>query len=92
MVNADRIERFITDKLLKISKDEKTINALVRRVNREEEERLSPLREKEGKLLRELKEIEKKIKNLINCLSEGEERIYPSIKKNWRLWKTKRRF
>lgn len=60
MVNADRIERFITDKLLKISKDEKTINALVRRVNREEEERLSPLREKEGKLLRELKEIEKK--------------------------------
>jgi len=81
MVNADRIEKFITDKLLKISKDEKAINTLVRQVNDEEAKRLTPLRKKEEKLLKELREIEKKIKNLISCLSEGEERIYPSIKK-----------
>jgi len=54
---------------------------LVRKVNKEEEEKLSPLKQKEKKLLIEIKETENKIRNLISFLSEGEGKKFHSIKK-----------
>ncbi len=42
---------------------------------------MSPLKQKEKKLLKEIKEVENKIHNLINFLSEGEGKKFLSIKK-----------
>jgi len=53
---------------------------LVKKINQEEEERLSPLKQKEKKLLKEIKEVENKIRNLINFLLEGDVKKFPSIK------------
>ncbi|HID27913.1 MAG TPA: recombinase family protein, partial [Methanosarcinales archaeon] len=80
-VNADKVEDFILNKLKEVSQSEKAINTLVRKVNKEEEEKLSPLKQKEKKLLIEIKEAENKIHNLINFLSEGDVKKFPSIKK-----------
>lgn len=62
----------VLNKLKEVSQSEKAINTLVRKVNKEEEEKLSPLKQKEKKLLKEIKEVENKICNFINFLSEGE--------------------
>ena len=80
-VNADKIEKFITDRLKKVSQDEGTVNSLVRKINQEEEERLSPLKQQERQLLKEIQEIERKLKNLVAVLAEGEVEKFPCIKK-----------
>ena len=80
-VNADKIEGFIIRKLKEVSQDEQAIKTLVKKINQEEEEKLSPLRQQEIELKKEIKDVERKIRNLINFLSEGEGKKFPSIKK-----------
>lgn len=80
-VNADKIEGFMINRLKKVSQDEEAINSLVRKVNQEEEERLFPLKQQEGQLSKEIQEVERKIKNLVAVLAEGEVKRFPSIKK-----------
>ncbi|MEM4228043.1 MAG: recombinase family protein [Candidatus Caldarchaeum sp.] len=80
-VNANRIEEFITKKLTDISKDESTIEKLVRRINQDEEQRLSPLREKEKHLQARIDEIDCKVKKLVSFLSESDDRLFPTVKK-----------
>ena len=68
-VNADKIERFVVDRLKAISQDEGAINRLIKKTNQEEEQRLSPLKQQERGLLDEIQEVEKKIKNLVDFLA-----------------------
>jgi len=62
----------VLSKLKEVSQDEQAIKTLVKKINQEEEERLSPLRQQETKLVKKIKDVERKIRNLINFLSEGE--------------------
>jgi len=80
-VNTNRVEEFITEKLTDISKDETTIEKLVRKINQDEGQRLSPLREKEKHLQTKIVEINVKIKKLISFLSESDDRLFPTVKK-----------
>jgi len=80
-VNADKVENFILNKLKEVSQSGNAINTLVRKVNKEEEERLPPLKQQEMKLGKEIKNVDRKIHNLINFLSEGEVKKFLSIKK-----------
>jgi hypothetical protein len=54
-VNADKIESFIIRKLKEVSQDEQAIKTLVKKINQEEEEKLSPLKQQEIKLKKRLK-------------------------------------
>jgi site-specific DNA recombinase len=81
-VNAERIDNFILDRLKEVSRDERAIKTLVRKINQEDEERLSPLKQQEKNLFKEIKEVERKIQNLLNFLSEGGAVAkFPSIRK-----------
>jgi len=80
-VNADKIEDFIISRLKEVSQDERSIKTLVKKINQEEEKRLFPLRLQETKLVKEIEDVERRIRNLINFLSEGDVKKFPSIKK-----------
>lgn len=80
-VNAHKVEKFIKSKLTEISKDESTIEKLVRRINHDEEQRLSPLREKEKQIRTRINELNTKIKKLVSFLSESDDRLFPTVKK-----------
>jgi len=80
-VNANRVEEFIIAKLTEISKDKSTIEKLVRRINQDEEQRLSPLQEKEKQIQTRINELNTKIKKLVSFLSESDERLFPTVKK-----------
>ncbi|MGQ9472065.1 MAG: recombinase zinc beta ribbon domain-containing protein [Candidatus Aminicenantales bacterium] len=80
-INANRFEEFITSKLTEISKDESTIEKLVKRINHDEEQKLSPLGEKERQIQTRIDELNTKIKKLVSFLSESDDRLFPTVKK-----------
>ncbi len=81
-VNANSVEEFITSKLIEISRDKSTIEKLVKRINQDEEQRLSPLREKEKHILTRIDELTTKIKKLVSFLSESDDRLFPTVRKD----------
>ncbi len=80
-VNADKIEDFVIYKLKEISKDEKAINKIVERTNKNDELKISPLKKQEKEKIDELRVVGSKLQNLIDILSEVGIERFPSVRK-----------
>jgi len=80
-VNADRIEDFVIEKLKEISKEEKTINKIVERENKNDELKINPLKKQEKEKIEELRVVGNKLQNLIDILSEVGIERFPSLRK-----------
>jgi len=80
-VNAEKIEDFVINKLKEISKDEKAINKIVERTNKNDELKISPLKKQEKEKIDELRVVGSKLQNLIDILSEVGIERFPSVRK-----------
>jgi site-specific DNA recombinase len=78
-VNAQKIEHFIIEKLKHTSRNPEEIKIVVDKINKDEERKVLPLREKENILKERLKGIEIQIDNLVEAIAHGGLR-FPEIK------------
>ena len=69
------------EKLKEISRDEKTINKIVERENKNDELKINPLKKQEKEKIDELRVVGNKLQNLIDILSEVGIERFPSLRK-----------
>jgi len=71
IVNAEKIENYVIEKLKEISQNNQIITSTIDRINLEEENRIKDFLDTEKKLKNELSDIENQIKNIVDTLAEG---------------------
>jgi site-specific DNA recombinase len=70
-VNAERMEKWVLEKLQAVASDDGLIRKTVERINQEEGEKVRELKADDSRLAERLTALEKQSKNLVTALAEG---------------------